>query len=104
MRSTVGEGSDTLCKTTLRAVKRIDRFSSLEAARGRAMESQRVLPDPESRRSTAAVAALRLLVPGSRARAADVHPPVHDMVRQMLRRDRQSRRELRELADVVGLG
>jgi hypothetical protein len=29
---------------------------------------------------------------------------VHDMVRQMLRRDRQSRRELRELADVVGLG
>jgi len=26
------------------------------------------------------------------------------MVRQMLRRDRQSRRELRELADVVGLG
>jgi hypothetical protein len=29
---------------------------------------------------------------------------VHDMVRQMIRRDRRSRRELRELADVVGLG
>jgi len=26
------------------------------------------------------------------------------MVRQMLRRDRRGRRELRELADVVGLG
>jgi len=29
---------------------------------------------------------------------------VHDMVRQMMRRDRRSRRELRELADFVGIG
>ena len=29
---------------------------------------------------------------------------VHDMVRQMLRRDRRGRRELRELADFVGIG
>jgi hypothetical protein len=29
---------------------------------------------------------------------------VHDMVAQMLRRDRRSRRELRELADFIGIG
>jgi hypothetical protein len=29
---------------------------------------------------------------------------VHDMVAQMLRRDRRGRRELRELADFVGIG
>ena len=29
---------------------------------------------------------------------------VHDMVAQMLRRDRRGRRELRELADFVGVG
>ena len=29
---------------------------------------------------------------------------VHDMVAQMLRRDRRGRRELRELADFIGVG
>ena len=29
---------------------------------------------------------------------------VHDMVRQMVRRDRRGRRELRELADFIGVG